>query len=159
MRAAWIAGALVTLVAAPVAAQRGGGGGANADFGGRPNYGEEVGRRFESMGDLKTVLEKITLTREQKDTLDKIESNYRSIFRLSGRMARDLFSRGRPSMDDLDKIKDDAEIQRNTEWAEVTKLLTEAQLPLFQQNVEKVKAEEARRDADMRARMPRGGRP
>jgi hypothetical protein len=38
-------------------------------------------------------------------------------------------------------------------------VLTEAQLPAFKANIEAVKTDDERRDADAHARMPSGGRP
>ena len=58
MRARLIAATVVTLaVAAPLAAhaQRSGRS-TDGDFGGRPSFGEEMGRKFDSMGDLKLYL-------------------------------------------------------------------------------------------------------
>lgn len=121
----------------------------------RPISQDDLEKRYENMASLKPVLKHIKLDDTEKDTLDKVEKAYRPQLGDYGRAAYNLFQDGgRPDADSLAAIRSGARKLRDQEFDEARALLTADQQKTFDENVTKVHDDEAKRDEDMRSRMP-----
>jgi hypothetical protein len=157
LRSAAMAAALMigsTVMASAQGGPPGGGGG--------PGGG---GRRMDQMASLERPMAGVDgVTDAQKDTLAKIEAEYKVKFTASGTAMREMMmaarqSGGAPDMAAMGKMRADMASMRTQELALVRGLLTAAQHPKFDENVKALMAEDAQRDAQMRARMGGGAPP
>jgi hypothetical protein len=118
----------------------------------RPS-GDDVQKRFEEMSSLKPALDKIDLDKSQKDTLDKIEKNYKPKFSDFGKSAKKQFdNNNQPDRDELRRLHDDAMTLRDEEWGEAKKVLKPEQTTAFDANVQKIKDDEDKRRQEMQQR-------
>ncbi len=147
------AAALTAAVALPVAAQGPGGG----MGGGNPM------QRLAQMASLERPMAGVEgVTDAQKASLAKIEGKYRTELGEAAMSLRDIMMAAReagspPDMNEMRKVRDAMREMRTKELAEARAVLTEAQRPKFDENVKAMLDEEAKREAEMRARM--GGAP
>ena len=102
------------------------------------------------------------ITDQQRDTIGKIEANYKTkIGTLSSAMREAMMAArqagGMPDMAAMTKTREEIAVLRKEEFAAVRAMLTSAQHGKFDENVKTMLAEEAAREEQMRQRM--GGRP
>ena len=141
----------------------GGGGGGMGRGGGmggdRPRFdggGEAIANRFEEMAELKPVLEKLDLSRPQKDSLRKVEDYYKRALRGYGKAARDFLSRGREGMDSIPRLVREAASLRNEEWAAVRAYLPSDMHAQLDDNFAKVREADRNRLREQRDNMGAG---
>jgi hypothetical protein len=141
---------LFAVATVPLAAQGGGGG-----MGG--------GQRLGQMASLEQPMAGVEgVTDAQKTSLTAIETKYRKELTEAAMSMRDLMMAAResgspPDMNEMRKVREAMRAMREKELAEVRGVLTDAQRPKFDANVKAMLEAEAKREAEMRARM--GGAP
>jgi hypothetical protein len=153
MRAAALTAALLIGTTVSAAAQ-----------GGPPGGGMGGGRRSpDAMALLEKPLTGIDgLTDVQKESLTKIETDYKAKFTTASTAMREAMMAARqaggpPDMSAMMKMRENMNTMRKEELAAARALLTSAQYAKFDANVKAEQAEQAERDAQMRQRM--GGGP
>ena len=153
MRAAALSAALLIGTTVSVGAQ-----------GGPPGGGMGGGRRSpDAMALLEKPLAGIDgLTDAQKESLTKIETDYKAKFTTASTAMREAMQAARqaggpPDMAAMMKARENMNAMRKDELTAARAILTSAQYATFDANVKAEQAEQAEREAQMRQRM--GGRP
>jgi hypothetical protein len=123
-----------------------------------------VAKQMEALASLDGALKDVPdLDRAKKDSLKAIEETYARIFKSYGIAARSKVDSaraagGQPDMDDMRKLRLDAVAVRDRELvAARAVLITDEQRARFDGNVADIRAEEAKRQEEMRARKGSGG--
>ena len=111
----------------------------------RGNTTEDLANHFEQMGELRILLVKLDLSQQQRDSIGKIELAYGNRLRDLARTVRSFATQGRPPVDSLRALQQDANALRYEEWAAVRAYLPEAMRPRFDANVDQMRDDEGRR--------------
>ena len=118
---------------------------------------EELATRFERMGELRNVLAKLDLSAAQRDSIGRIELACGNQLRELANTVRSFGSQGRPAVDSLRTLQEHANALRDREWAAVRAYLPEPLRGRFDENVNRVRDDEARREQDLRSGRGRRG--
>ena len=166
LRAVTIVTLLLAGSAALAAAQGGMGGGmgrgegmGGQGMGGGPrgDGAEAIVNRFEQMGELKPVLAKLDLSAAQRDSIGRIELACGNQLCELANTVRSFGSQGRPAVDSLRTLQEHANVLRDREWAAVRAYIPEPLRGRFDENVNRVRDDEARREQDLRSGRGRRG--
>jgi hypothetical protein len=146
-----------------------GGGGRGGRSGGeasgqRGPSADDVAKQYEELASLDRALHDVPdLGRQQKDSLKAIESTYAKIFKSYAIAARNKVDSARaaggmPDMDDMRRLRLDADGVHGRELVAARAVLTtDEQRARFDGNVADIRAEEAKREEQMRSRRGSGG--
>jgi hypothetical protein len=146
-----------------------GGGGRGGRSGGetsgpRGPSSDDVAKQYEELASLDRALHDVPdLGRQQKDSLKAIEDSYGKIFKSYAIAARTKVDSARaaggmPDVDDMRRLRLDADGVHGRELVAARAVLaTDEQRARFDGNVADIRAEEAKREAQMRSRRGSGG--